>query len=164
MQTRIAGRGPWLREAIAPGERDEPALEGAQRADICIVGGGMAGMWTALELKRRQPELDIAIVEADILAAAPAGEIPAWSYRNGAKFAALQAFCGTEGAIRLGHAFGNSATEIDAFFREEGIDIEFRRDGWIWGRHLPAPCRLLERYSFRTCATRPGALPRSDRR
>ncbi len=70
------------------------------------------------------------------MAAAPAGEIPAWSYRNG-QVCRAAAFCGTEGAIRLGHAFGNSATEIDAFFREEGIDIEFRRDGWIWG----ATCR-----------------------
>jgi glycine/D-amino acid oxidase-like deaminating enzyme len=137
MQTRIVGRGPWLREAIAPGEQDEPALEGAQRADVCIVGGGMAGMWTALELKRRRPELDIAIVEADILGGGASGRNSGMVLSQWAKFAALQAFCGTKDAIRLGHVFGNSATEIDAFFRAEGIDIEFRRDGWIWG----ATCR-----------------------
>jgi glycine/D-amino acid oxidase-like deaminating enzyme len=137
MQTRITGRGPWLREAIAPGEQDEPALEGAQRADVCIVGGGMAGMWTALELKRRRPELDIAIVEADILGGGASGRNSGMVLSQWAKFAALQSFCGTVDAIRLGHVFGNSASEIDAFFRDAGIDIEFRRDGWIWG----ATCR-----------------------
>ena len=136
-QTRIAGRGPWLREAIAPGEQDAPALEGAQRADVCIVGGGMAGMWTALELKRRDPALDIAIVEADILGGGASGRNSGMVLSQWAKFAALQSFCGTADAIRLGHVFGNSASEIDAFFRDEGIDIEFRRDGWIWG----ATCR-----------------------
>ncbi|HVZ01656.1 MAG TPA: FAD-binding oxidoreductase [Dongiaceae bacterium] len=133
MRTRIAGRGPWLREAILPGEEDEAPLAGDQRADICIVGGGMAGMWTALDLKRRQPSLDIAIVEADICGGGASGRNSGMVLSQWAKFAALESFCGTEGAIRLGHAFGSSATELDAFFRAEGIDIEFRRDGWIWG-------------------------------
>jgi len=133
MQTRIAGRGPWLREAILPGEEDAAPLTGEHRADICIVGGGMAGMWTALDLKRRQPSLDIAIVEADICGGGASGRNSGMVLSQWAKFEALQSFCGTEGAIRLGHAFGNSATELDAFFRSEGIDIEFRRDGWIWG-------------------------------
>jgi glycine/D-amino acid oxidase-like deaminating enzyme len=133
MKTRIAGRGPWLREAIRPGEEDEAPLTGEQRADICIVGGGMAGMWTALDLKRRQPGLDIAIVEADICGGGASGRNSGMVLSQWAKFAALESFCGTEGALRLGHAFGRSATELDTFFRAEGIDIEFRRDGWIWG-------------------------------
>lgn len=133
MKTRIAGRGPWLREAIAPDDVDEPLLVGEQRADVCIVGGGYAGMWTALELKRRQPGLDIAIVEADICGGGASGRNSGMVLSQWAKFAALEAFCGTEGAIRLGHDFGASATALDEFFRAEGIDIEFRRDGWIWG-------------------------------
>jgi glycine/D-amino acid oxidase-like deaminating enzyme len=133
MKTRIAGRGPWLREAILPGEEDEAPLVGEQRADICIVGGGMAGMWTAIDLNRRQPSLDIAIVEADICGGGASGRNSGMVLSQWAKFSALESFCGTEGAIRLGHAFGNSATELDAFFRAEGVEIEFRRDGWIWG-------------------------------
>jgi len=133
MKTRIAGRGPWLREAIAPDEEDAPPLEGEQRADVCIVGGGYAGMWTALELKRRQPGLDVAIVEADICGGGASGRNSGMVLSQWAKFQALEAFCGTAGAIRLGKAFGESATQLDAFFKDEDIDIEFRRDGWIWG-------------------------------
>ena len=71
--TRIKGRGPWLREAIVPGELDQPALEGAQKADICIVGGGLAGLWTAIEIKTRAPATDVAIVEADICGGGASG-------------------------------------------------------------------------------------------
>ena len=133
MQTRIAGRCAWLREAIAPGEEDCPALEGDLRADICIVGGGYAGMWTALELKRRQPSLDIAIVEADICGGGASGRNSGMVLSQWAKFQALESFCGTEDAIRLGHVFANSGQHIAAFCRTHGIDAEFRRDGWIWG-------------------------------
>ncbi len=31
--------------------------------DVAIVGGGLLGMWTALELKKRQPALDVLVVE-----------------------------------------------------------------------------------------------------
>ncbi|WP_162916753.1 NAD(P)/FAD-dependent oxidoreductase [Dongia deserti] len=132
-QTRIAGRCAWLREAIAPGEIDAPALEGEQRADVCIVGGGYAGMWTALEIKRRAPATDVAIVEADICGGGASGRNSGMVLSQWAKFAALENFCGTADAIRLGHLFGNSAGDLDAFCRAQGIEAEFRRDGWIWG-------------------------------
>ena len=133
MKTRIDGRCVWLREAIREGEEDCPPLQGAQRADICIVGGGYAGMWTALELKRRRPELDVAIVEADVCGGGASGRNSGMVLSQWAKFQALEAFCGTADAIRLGHVFGNSASDIEAFCRTHGIDAEFRRDGWIWG-------------------------------
>lgn len=137
MKTRKDGRCVWLREAIQDGEEDAPPLQGDLRADICIVGGGYAGMWTALELKRRQPGLDIAIVEADICGGGASGRNSGMVLSQWAKFQALEAFCGTADAIRLGHVFGNSASDIEAFCRTHGIDAEFRRDGWIWG----ATCR-----------------------
>src|SRR5689334_11434534 len=133
MKTRVEGRCIWLREAISRDEEDCAALQGSQTADVCIVGGGFAGMWTALELKRRQPSLDVAIVEADICGGGPSGRNSGMVLSQWAKFRALQAFCGTAGAIALGNAFGRSADEIATFCQMHRIDAEFRRDGWIWG-------------------------------
>lgn len=131
--TRIEGRCAWLREAIAPGETDAPELEGDTKADVCIVGGGLAGLWTAIAIKRRAPATDVAIVEADICGGGASGRNSGMVLSQWAKFAALESFCGTRDAIRLGHEFGNSASNIEAFCHEHGIDAEFRRDGWIWG-------------------------------
>jgi glycine/D-amino acid oxidase-like deaminating enzyme len=137
VKTRIAGRCIWLREAISPDEEDCPALEGDQRADVCIVGGGYAGMWTAIELKQRQPSLDIAIVEADICGGGASGRNSGMVLSQWAKFRALEVFSGTAGALQLGRAFGQSADNLEAFCRTHGIDAQFRRDGWIWGATCP---------------------------
>jgi len=139
--TRIEGRGPWLREAITPGEFDAPELEGDLKADICIVGGGLAGLWTAIEIKRQAHAngmaTDVAIVEADICGGGASGRNSGMVLSQWAKFAALEAFCGTDGAIRLGQDFGTSADNLEKFCAEQGIDAEFRRDGWIWGATCP---------------------------
>jgi glycine/D-amino acid oxidase-like deaminating enzyme len=51
-----------------------PALPGDRAADVCIVGGGYTGLWTAYYLKRADPSLRIAILEA----AATAAGCPGW--------------------------------------------------------------------------------------
>jgi glycine/D-amino acid oxidase-like deaminating enzyme len=131
--TRIEGRCAWLREAIAPGETDAPELDTDTKADVCIVGGGLAGLWTAITIKQRAPLTDVVIVEADICGGGASGRNSGMVLSQWAKFAALEAFCGAKDALRLGHEFGSSATNIENFCRDHGIDAEFRRDGWIWG-------------------------------
>ena len=42
-------------------------------ADVCVVGGGFAGLWTAYELHERDPGLDIVLLEADIVGAGGSG-------------------------------------------------------------------------------------------
>jgi glycine/D-amino acid oxidase-like deaminating enzyme len=146
--TRSEGRCIWLRQAIQPGEVDAPILEGHHTADICIVGGGMAGLWTALELKNRDPSCDVAIIESDICGGGASGRNSGMVLSQWAKFAALKAFCGKADAIKLGHAFAASAGNIDAFCKANGIDAEFRHDGWIWGatceKHVGSWDSILE--------------------
>jgi glycine/D-amino acid oxidase-like deaminating enzyme len=131
--TRTEGRCAWLREAIEPGETDSPELEGESRAEVCIVGGGLAGLWTAINIRARAPGTDVAIVEADICGGGASGRNSGMVLSQWAKFSALEAFCGTHDAIRLGHEFAASAENLEIFCRAHGIDAEFRRDGWIWG-------------------------------
>lgn len=131
--TRIEGRCVWLREAILPGERDAPALAGDNAADIAIVGGGMAGLWTALELKSRDPSCDVAIIEADVCGGGASGRNSGMVLSQWAKFAALKAYCGEVAAISLGHAFAASGENINTFCKANGINAEYNRDGWVWG-------------------------------
>jgi glycine/D-amino acid oxidase-like deaminating enzyme len=133
MKTRIEGRCFWLRQAILPGEEDAPPLEGDQRADVAIVGGGYAGLWTAIEIKLRQPALVVAVVEADICGGGASGRNSGMVLPQWAKFEALAEFCGAAGAVALCRATVESVDRIESFTREQAADIEFRRDPWIWG-------------------------------
>ena len=161
MKTRIEGRCIWLREAIAPDEEDCPALQGNQTADVCIVGGGFAGMWTAIELKRRQPSLDVAIVEADICGGGrqrpqlrhgplPMGQVP----RPG-------------GVLRNG--WRNCAGQVvrPVGRRDRGLLSDARHRRRVpprrldLGRHLRAPGGVLERHHGGAGSARGQSVPLS---
>ena len=53
----------WLGEAVAQGEEECPSLIGNISADVCIVGGGFTGLWTAFNLKQQDPALDVVVIE-----------------------------------------------------------------------------------------------------
>ena len=56
-----------------------PPLDAKVVADVCIVGGGFAGLWTAIELSAREPGMRIALLERDICGGGASG-------RNGGFF------------------------------------------------------------------------------
>ena len=90
-----AARSFWLDEALAhdPGAACPP-LTARVTADVCIVGGGFAGLWTAVELADREPGMRIALLEQDICGGGASG-------RNGGFFASswwdVPALCGLFG-------------------------------------------------------------------
>lgn len=68
----------WLQQALDSAQEAVcPPLQGDTRCDVCIVGGGYTGLWTALMLKEAVPALDVVLIEADICGAGASG-------RNGA--------------------------------------------------------------------------------
>jgi glycine/D-amino acid oxidase-like deaminating enzyme len=69
-----AARSLWLQEALArdPGEPCPP-LTAHVKTDVCVVGGGFAGLWTAVRLREREPGLRIVLVEADIVGGGASG-------------------------------------------------------------------------------------------
>ncbi len=52
----------WLDSPDRP--EPEPALAGAERAQLTVVGGGYCGLWTALRAKERDPGRDVVLLEA----------------------------------------------------------------------------------------------------
>ncbi len=129
----IVWRSHWLQQALVEDRDLAPPLEGAQRADVCIVGGGYLGLWTAIRLRQQDPSLDIVVLERDICGGGASGRnsgmlLPAW-----AKFAALAALRGEAEALRIIDAALDTIDEIEAFCASHDIDCWFDRVGWIWG-------------------------------
>ena len=51
----------WQARGIPP---RRPSLPGSTEADVCIVGAGYTGLWTAYYLSRADPALRIVVLEA----------------------------------------------------------------------------------------------------
>lgn len=129
---RTTARSFWLEEALSM-EVNEVArpLLGATKADVCIVGGGFAGMWTAYELKQRNPQLAVVILEKDICGGGASG-------RNGGHFSPswteLDSLCrlyGEQEGKRYAFHLSEQISEVEHWGQKHSCDIAFRRAGAV---------------------------------
>jgi glycine/D-amino acid oxidase-like deaminating enzyme len=124
----------WLEQALrAEGTTTAESLDGDYRADICIVGGGYTGLWTAFELKSRDPSLDIILIEKDICGAGASGANAGYALSLWIQYQMLNGLYGVDEALRLCHESERTIDEIGAFSAEHNVDAQWRRTGSIWG-------------------------------
>jgi putative aminophosphonate oxidoreductase len=122
----------WLEQALFADGDLAPALQGSLTADICIVGGGYTGLWTAIQTKQQNPALDIVILEADLCGAGASGRNGGCLLTWSAKFLTLRRLFGEAEAIRLVKASEDAVQHIDDFCRVHGIDAELRHEGTLY--------------------------------
>jgi len=114
----------WLQEA--PLDPEQPALAGDTTADVAVVGGGFTGLWTALELKRRDPALDVVVLEAARCGLGPSGRNGGFLHGYWSSLARFRDVLGAEGALAVARASDGAipavrALEQDVWLREGGL-------------------------------------------
>ena len=152
----VAARSYWLEEALRadPGAPC-PSLEGTVPADVCVIGGGFAGMWTAYELHEREPSLDIVLLEADVCGAGGSGANGGFLSSSWHDIEALCRFFGEDEGLRYASALATQIGEVDAWCRRHDATVGLHPEGAIFlraGEWEPepagAPVRLLERHGL----------------
>jgi glycine/D-amino acid oxidase-like deaminating enzyme len=120
----------WLEEALAAEEpRPAPALAGDLDVDVVIAGGGYTGLWTALALRERAPELRVALLEAEICGAGPSGRNGGFIHGYWASLASLRGLLGDADALRLAEAAEQIVPGVRAFAESRGEDVWLREGG-----------------------------------
>ena len=114
----------WLQEA--PPEPEQPALDGDTIADVAIVGGGFTGLWTAIELKRRDPALDVVVLEAARCGIGPSGRNGGFLHGYWSSLARFRDVLGAEGALAVARASDGAIPAVrslddDVWLREGGL-------------------------------------------
>jgi putative aminophosphonate oxidoreductase len=132
-------RSLWLQEAL----RAEDGVESREllehiAADVCIVGGGYTGLWTALRIKELEPDADVVVIDQDICGGGPSGRNGGFALSWWSKIPTLIKRVGEEEAFRLALAAEESVGEIGAFCKSETIDAQFHMGGWLWTATAPA--------------------------
>lgn len=131
-----APRSFWLDEALAAdaarGIEPAPPLETDIRADVCIVGGGYTGLWTALDLKAFEPSIDVVLIERDVCGGGASGRNAGFALSLWAKYTALANVCGEDEALRIAQASAEAVSDVMRFCEDNDIDADVRHEGWLW--------------------------------
>lgn len=134
----------WYSEIGLPQPR--PALPGDREADVCIVGAGFTGLWTAYYLKRAQPDLRIVIVEREFAGFGASGRNGGWlSAELAGSRDAYASTHGHQGVVDLMRAMREAVDEVIAVAKDEGIDADIVKDGLLHvARNAPQLQRLKD--------------------
>ena len=117
----------WLDDPGRPAAL--PPLETHTTADLCVVGAGFSGLWTAVLAKEEHPDWSVVVLEGTRIAGGATG-------RNGG-------FCSASLTHGLANGLSRWPTEISTllrlgnqnldsiedFIKQHGIDCEFIRSG-----------------------------------
>lgn len=121
--------GWWLREA-GPVEPAAP-LDADASADVVVIGGGYAGMWTAWLVRELEPEARVVLLEARICGHGPSGRNGGFANSMWFQLPSMRPRFGELGAIGVARAAQEAVDAIGAWCEEQGVDAWFRRGGYL---------------------------------
>ncbi|WP_236241400.1 FAD-binding oxidoreductase [Streptomyces sp. CC228A] len=142
MNTINGGISFWYAQEGTPTPR-EP-LPGDIAADVCIVGGGYTGLWTAYYLKKAVPFLDIVVLEARFCGYGASGRNGGWLYNGIAGRDRYARLHGHDAAVRLQQAMNATVSEVVDVAAREGIDADIHRGGVLEVARTPAQLARLK--------------------
>lgn len=132
----------WYADRGTPTPR-EP-LPGDSTADVCIVGGGYTGLWTAYYLKKAVPFLNITVLEAKFCGYGASGRNGGWLYNGIAGRDRYAKLHGHDAAVRLQQAMNDTVDEVIRVAAEEKIDADIHRGGVLEVAYTPAQLARLK--------------------
>ncbi|MEZ5255437.1 MAG: FAD-dependent oxidoreductase [Ilumatobacteraceae bacterium] len=119
----------WFDDVDEPDSN--PMLVRTENCDLCIIGGGYTGLWSAVIAKERDPSRDVVLLEAGEVGSAASGRNGGFmesSLTHGV--ANAQARFPDEVAI-LEQLGLENLNQIEAAIRRYGIDCDYERTGVI---------------------------------
>ncbi len=109
-----------------------PALAGDRDADVCIIGGGFTGLWTAYELKRAEPSLGVVVLEARQVGFGASGRNGGWVLgKVSGSAAAWRARGGANAPRAMVRAIQQTVEEIGAVVALENIVCDWKHGGTV---------------------------------
>jgi glycine/D-amino acid oxidase-like deaminating enzyme len=106
-----------------------PALDGDREADVCIVGAGYTGLWTAYELLRADPSLAVVVLEREVAGFGASGRNGGWVLGEVSTGTRQRAAAGEAAVAALEAAAQDAVDEVGAACTREGIDCDFVKGG-----------------------------------
>jgi len=141
MPTPINGQvSHWFDAYPSP----RPHLPGDRDADVCIVGAGYTGLWTAYYLKRADPTLRVVVLEARFAGFGASGRNGGWlsGLVPGDRNAMAKQY-GRDRVVAWQRALNDAVDEVALVAEREGIDAGIVKGGTMEIARNPAQAGRL---------------------
>lgn len=145
-------RSLWIEQALAKHPGLSAPFEGDAQADVCIIGGGFTGLWTAIRLREQSPSTSVTLLEADFCGAGASGRNSGGTGTWWGKLSALIRLVGRDEALTVLNASIQAVRDIEAFTQAHGIDCHLRHGPSVWAATAPAQVGAWE-LAFRAAET-----------
>jgi glycine/D-amino acid oxidase-like deaminating enzyme len=134
----------WLDQL--PAQVPRPPLAADRDADVCIVGGGLTGLWTAYELRRADPALEVVVLEAHHVGFGASGRNGGWVLgKLSGTPEAWRSRGGPQAPRAMAAAIQATVREVGTVVAREQIDCDFKHGGsLIVAQSAPQLARLRE--------------------
>ena len=134
----------WQARGVPP---RRPSLPGGTEADVCIVGAGFTGLWTAYYLKRADPGLRVIMLEQDFAGFGASGRNGGWVTASlpGSRARYATHPRGRSGVRELERHLRETVDEVARVCVAEGIDAGLVKGGTLTVATSPAQDARLRR-------------------
>ena len=123
----------WFKEALQrEGDPHTVTLSTDISTDLCIVGGGYTGLWSAVKIKEVCPELDITLIEAGLCGSGASGRNGGCMLTFSTKYPSMAKLFGAAEAKRLVSTSEEAVFEIAEYCKQHNIDCDMRIDGTFY--------------------------------
>ncbi|MCG7546418.1 FAD-dependent oxidoreductase [Pseudoalteromonas sp. Of7M-16] len=146
----------WFKQALTQtDDQAMPPLTANINTDVCIVGGGYTGLWTAIKIKQQSPNTDVTVLEKGRCGQGASGRNGGCMLTFATKLNTLIRLFGVSEAVQLVQASEQAVFAIQHFCEHHKIDADVRVDGAIYTatndaqvRNLYQPLSLLAQYGI----------------
>ncbi len=123
-----------------------PSLPGPLTADVCIVGGGFTGLWTAYYLKQAAPALRVVVLEAAFAGFGASGRNGGWltSALPGSRERYARGPGGRDAVLDLQRQLRETVDEVARVCTAENIDADLVKGGELAVATTPAQFGRLQ--------------------
>ncbi|UTW44193.1 FAD-dependent oxidoreductase [bacterium SCSIO 12696] len=134
----------WFKEALATEQpqSNTPLCE-HKSADICIVGGGYTGLWSAIKIKQQAPEKQVVVIDKGLCGEGASGRNGGCMLTFSTKFPTLRRLLGEAEAMELVTASEKAVFAIRNFCDKHRIDADVRVDGALYTASNPSQVGIL---------------------
>ncbi|MBM4450886.1 MAG: FAD-dependent oxidoreductase [Chloroflexi bacterium] len=133
----------WLRHS---GDyKESPPLAGDLKCDVVIVGGGFCGIATAYYLKKREPSLNVAVLESEVVGFGASGRNAGFAMTTfGLMMSITKALFGAE-KTRQSHQYMERAVDlVGELVAEHKLDCDYERTGFLRAATTPAYIKRIQ--------------------